>query len=136
MDNSEKLGTYKGLPIIDTKIIINKLGDGLSKAVGVEPMVADVGDDHFISCRVRKTKDRYDVNRDDDGNPVSYTLVQIFDATGAMFTDAKLAKAGIAKMVEKIRKAEVDAKGQLDLELDAGEDELAAARRARGADAQ
>jgi hypothetical protein len=97
---------------------VNKLGDGLSKAVDVEPFIADVGEDVYIACKVRKTKDRYDVVRNDAGVPESYVLVQVFDATGAMFTDAKLARAGIAKMLEKIRKTEADRKGQLELVLD------------------
>jgi hypothetical protein len=114
-DSSEILGDYKGLPITGTSVVVNKLGDGLSKAVDVEPLVPDVGEDVYIACRVRKTKDRYDVVRDDSGNAVSYTLVQIFDSTGAMFTDAKLARAGIQKMQERIKKLEAERKGQLEL---------------------
>ena len=117
-DSSEILGEYKGLPITGTSVIVNKLGDGLSKAVDVEPIVPDVGEDVYIACRVRKTKDRYDVVRDDNGNAIAYVLVQVFDSTGAMFTDAKLARAGIAKMQERIKKLEAERKGQLELDIE------------------
>lgn len=132
-DNSEVLGEYKGLPITGTAIVVNRLGDGLSDAVDVEPIVPDVGEDVFIVCRLRKTKERYDALRDADGTAVSYKLIQIFDSTGAMFTDAKMAVAGIAKMLERIRKAKVAASGQLDLEITgASVTDIDAARGERG----
>ena len=116
-NNSAILGTHKGLPITNTKIVVNKLGDGLSKAVGVEPLVVEAGDVAFLSVRILKTKDRYEYTYDDEGKPVEVTLVQVFDSTGAMFTDEKLARAGIQKMVERIAAAEAEAKGQLTLGL-------------------
>ena len=41
-DHSDILGTYKGLPVTGTSIVVNRLGDGLSKAVDVEPLVPGV----------------------------------------------------------------------------------------------
>ena len=116
-DNSEILGTYKGLPVTETSIIVNKLGDGLSAAVGISPIVIEAGDDAYLAVRVRKTKDQYKIVRDDEGTPISVILIQVFDSTGAMFTDEKLAKVGIQKMVDKIKAAEAAAKGQLSLTL-------------------
>jgi hypothetical protein len=121
-DNSEVLGQYKGLPITETKIIVNRLGDGLSAAVGISPVVIEASDVAFLAVRVTKTKDRYEYVKDEDGKPIGVVLVQIFDSTGAMFTDNKMAQAGIQKMVDKIKEAEALAKGQLSMSFDDGAD--------------
>ena len=116
-DNSEILGTHKGLPIKETQIVVNKLGDGLSAAVAVEPIVISAGEVAYLAVRVLKTKDNYVYEYDDEGEPVSVTLVQVFNSTGAMFTDEALAKAGIQRMVDRIAEAEALRRGQLTLNI-------------------
>lgn len=116
-DQSNILGTYKGLPVTETKIVVNKLGDGLSDAVGIEPIVIEAGDVAFLAVRVRKTKDRYDITYNADGIPVGAVLVQIFDSTGATFADEKLVGVAIQKVVDKVKEEEARKKGQLTLRL-------------------
>ena len=116
-DNSRILGKHKGLPIKNTQVVVNNLGDGLSDAVGVEPIVVSAGEVAYIAVRVVKTKDNYVYEYDDEGQPTAVTLVQVFKSTGAMFTDEKLAQAGIQKMVDRIAAAEAEAKGVLTFDL-------------------
>jgi hypothetical protein len=109
------LGIYKGFKIKKTKIIVNKLGDGLSKAVGVEPIIVKAGEDAFLAVRVRKTKDRYEYVTNDEGKITSVELVQIFDATGATFTDDS-AREVIQVVVDAIiEKEELEKNGQMSL---------------------
>jgi hypothetical protein len=116
-DNSEILGQHKGYPIVETAIIVNKLGDGLSAAVGISPLVIEANDVAFLAVRVKKTKDRYEYIRDARGDITGVRLVQIFDSTGATFADNKIIGVAVQKMVDKIEKARADAKGQLTLVL-------------------
>lgn len=118
IDNSDVLGKYKGLPITRTVIVVNKLGDGLSDAVSIEPIVIEIGEDAYLVSKVRKTKERYDIERNKAGEPENVVLVQIFDSLAAMFTDEKAARAGIVTVLERIQKAKDDAKGQLGLDLE------------------
>lgn len=121
-DQSSILGTYKGLPVTETKIVVNKLGDGLSDAVGIDPIVIEAGEVAFLAVRVRKTKDRYDIVYDGGGQPVGAVLVQIFDSTGATFADEKLVGVAIQKVVDKVAEEQARKKGQLTLHLVEDED--------------
>lgn len=122
-DNSDILGTYKDLPVTETKIVVNKLGDGLSDAVGIDPIVIEAGEVAFLAVRVRKTKDRYDITYNADGIPVGAVLVQVFDSTGATFADHKIIAAAVQKTVDRVEKAKAEAKGQLTLVLGEKEDD-------------
>jgi hypothetical protein len=123
-DENDVLGEYKGLPILSTSIVVNKLGDGLSKAVGIAPVVIEAGVPAFLAVRVTKTKDRYDVVKDQLGAVIGYELVQVFDATGATFTDEKLVGKKIQKTVDAIVKDEAERKrGQLSLVMPEDEDD-------------
>jgi hypothetical protein len=109
------LGDYEGYPIIETGIIINKTGDGLSKAMNVEPVSITPGEKAQIVVGLRKTKDRYDFIRDKSNRIIGVKWIQIFDATVAAFTKSTNAKKELDQMASKIEKAKADAKGQLTL---------------------
>lgn len=116
MNEKSDLGEYKGYPVIGTSIIVNKLGDGLSKAVAVSPVVVHPNEPAFLGVRVRKTKERYDFVKDDDGEIIGVVLVQIFDSTGATFVEEKSVGKVIQKTVDAIIADEADRKrGQLSL---------------------
>jgi hypothetical protein len=117
---TDELGKYKGKKITKTSIVVNKLGDGLSKAVDIEPIIIDANDVAYLAVRVRKTKDRYDAIRGDDGKVTGYELVQVFDSIGATFTDGKLVVDHIQSVVDRIAAEEALRKnGQLTLEVPA-----------------
>ena len=135
IDHSDVLGTYEDRPILSSSIIVNKLGDGLSKAVDVEPIVVNMGEFAFLAVKVRPTKHRYDAIRDEQNKIVGYELVQIFDSVGAAFTDAKMSAKAIEIMANKIAEEQARRKSQLTLALgeDVNVDELKNARKARNA---
>ena len=115
-----ELGTHKGHEIVGTSIIVNKLGDGLSKAVRVAPIIIEAGEVAYLAVRVKKTKDRYDYVYD-DGAVVGVQLVQIFDATGATFSDEKTVGKKIQKTVDAIVADEAERKrGQMSFEVPEG----------------
>ena len=131
-DDSKVLGKYKGLPVTGTSIVVNKLGDGLSKAVGIEPVVIGADERAYLAVLVTKTKDRYDLVRNDEGKAIGYVLVQVFDSQMAIFVDGKAVAKEIDTMRERIRKAEEEAKGVLSFELE-GDDEVTDLANARAA---
>ena len=117
-DHSDKLGTYKDLPVVDTKIILRKTGDGLSNPVAIEPVVLELGETGFIANRFVVVKHQYETNRDESGHAVSVTLVQVLESTGAALADEKLIGAAIQKNVDHIKEEEARKKGQLTLTID------------------
>jgi hypothetical protein len=133
-DHSDVLGTYKGHPIVDTKLILRKTGDGLSNPMPVAPVVLELGSTGFIANRYVVVKHQYESNRNDAGDIVSVTLVQVIESTGAALADSKLIGAAIQKNVDAIREAEALAKNQLTLDIvDADVTDLDAARKDRDA---
>ena len=117
-EKKNPLGTFKGYKIIETKIVVNKLGDGLSKAVGIEPVVVAPNEPAFLGVRVRKTKDRYDFVRDESNKIIGVILVQIFDATGAAFVEEKAIGKRVQNVVDAIAADEAMKKdGQMTLEI-------------------
>jgi hypothetical protein len=116
--------SYEGYPIIATSIVVNKLGDGLSDAVAIDPVSISADEVAHLAVRVRKTKDRYDFIRDKTtGKILGVEWVQIFDSTGATFADSKMISVAVQKMVDKIEKSKADAKGQLSLVLGGDEED-------------
>jgi hypothetical protein len=125
-DKKNPLGTFKGYRILETKLIINKLGDGLSKAVGIEPVVIAPNEPAFVGVRVRKTKDRYDFVRDESNTIIGVILVQIFDATGAAFVEEKAIGKRVQNVVDAIAADEAMRKdGQMTLEIPRAAKEVA-----------
>lgn len=113
-----ELGDYKGVPIIGTGITVTKLGDGLSKAMKIEPVVVEAGEVVHLIVRAVKTKDHYDYEMDSDGEITGVRLVQVFQASGARFSEADVVRSGIDEMAALIAKREAEEKGQLPLDLD------------------
>jgi hypothetical protein len=100
------LGEYKGLIVKSTKVVVTKLGDGLSNPVAVEPIIIELGNSAYLAIRVKKVKDRYEVILDDEGDVTGVTLVQMFESTGAHFVDGAKVSKGIDAHVAKVRAAE------------------------------
>lgn len=116
---NEDLGEYEGYPIIDSGIIVTKTGDGLSDTVHVEYIYVEPGGDVHSVMRLRKTKDRHDFIRDKvSGKILGVKLIQVFECTGAAFSDNKLARAAVQKMMDRIAEKKALEKDQLSLGLD------------------
>src|ERR1019366_6811754 len=103
---TEKIGTFEGRTITHVNIIVQKTGDGLSKAMTVEPTILKQGDEGYVVMAFKTTKIRFDSVKDE---PRSAVRVQILEATGATFADPDLVKKIVDEMTERIaEKAEAD----------------------------
>lgn len=123
-NNDEDVEEYEGYPIVDTAIIINKTGDGLSDAVHVEPITVEPNQDVHAVMRLRKTKDRYDFLRDKvTGKIIGVKWIQVFDCTGAAFSDNKMSAVAVQKMVDRVAEAKALAKGQLSMGIEVEDDD-------------
>ena len=87
----------------------------------IRRVIIEAGEVAFLAVRVKKTKDRYDYVYDDDGAVVGVQLVQVFDATGATFSDEKTVGKKIQKTVDAIIADEAERKrGQMSFEVPEG----------------
>ncbi len=103
------LGTSpEGHPVDDTSIKVLNMGDGLSKAMKVEPVLIKAGEEAYIIVKVIKTKDQYDYTFDDDDDVESVELVQVFRAKTALFVDDAFAVQAIARMEKMLAEAAKD----------------------------
>ncbi|HVB38571.1 MAG TPA: hypothetical protein VND92_08530 [Vicinamibacterales bacterium] len=114
------LGTHEGYPILAVLMIVNKTGDGLSRAMEVAPHFVDVDSEAYLSVKVRHRKSRYDNVYDKHGEILGVNLVQIFDAVGATFDerggeDVDDTIRAVAELKER-RRAEKAGQGTLPLE--------------------
>jgi hypothetical protein len=113
IDLTEDVPEYRGFPILGTKAIVNKTGDGLSAAIGVEHLDVPEGGTGFLVVKIHNTKDRHDWKFDDDMEIVGCIEVRIFDAVGVIQVDEELVGEAYARMMDRIRKAEeLKKKGQ------------------------
>ena len=97
--------THKGKPIRGNKLIVMKMGDGLSKSVGIAPVEFSDEVHAYIVARVIKQKERHDAVRDDDGDVRSYDYVQILDALSVTPIDGDLVIEVVAEMEGRIAEA-------------------------------
>lgn len=118
---------YKGLDVLTNVLKITNTGDGLSKAMAIEPVEVEFGDIVYVALRLVKTKDGYDVlySKDDEERPIGVAYVQQFKATEAAFVPARTVRKLIDTMHDKIIAAEEERKsgqGSLDMEYEDGDD--------------
>ena len=95
-----------GYPVDKTAVKVLRLGDGLSKAVDVEPHMAKAGDIVYFAIRAIKVSDEFDYKFDDEGELDEVTLVQVFNAQSATFVDESAVISAIARTEAAVRAAE------------------------------
>ena len=103
----EGLGTFEGRSVSAIKIIITKAGDGLSKAMAVEPKVLHQGDEGYLVLAYSTSKIRFDPIKDEDDLA---ERVQILEATGATFVDRDLVGALVEEMRGRVETHEEEVK--------------------------
>lgn len=94
------LGEFEGKEIDAIKVIVQKTGDGLSKAMDVEPKILHQGDTGYIVIAYRAEKIRFDPSKDAEEKT---DRVQILVAEGATFVDADLVGNVVTEMRERIK---------------------------------
>lgn len=119
------LGTHEGLPITERQIIINKTGDGLSKAMPFDPFDIAPDSEHFLNVHVRHRKTRFDnvYSKDDTDKLIGFIQIDILEATGVTRWADDVAADATREMERKIvdaaEKAKAEKKGQFRLPEDA-----------------
>lgn len=106
------LGTFEGSPVTTSKVKVTSAGDGLSKAMTVEPVAYKKGDRVVIvlDCVVRRVEfEDGDINGD-------VCRVHVFKAGQAVVIDRQLVAEMLEEQAERIKQAEDDARGRLTLE--------------------
>jgi len=116
-DTGSELGEFEGRPVGAIKIIVTKAGDGLSKAMDVEPTLLHQGDVGYLVLSYVTNKIRFDpTSKDPDDENVN--RIQILEATGATFVDRDLIgdvvevmQGRIADHAEELKIEREEAKG-------------------------
>ena len=111
------LGKYRGRPVISVVSKTTNTGDGLSAALGIEPVIYEVGREVTIVHRTEVAAHRYRFTSEEQG----YVLEITFKAYSGMVIDDDLVAVAMDKMDERIQAAKDEAAGQHTLPaMDAG----------------
>ena len=100
--------TSEGYTIERTSVKLLKLGDGLSAAVKVDPVLVGAGETVYFAVRAKKVKDDLIYEFDEDGDVESVMLVQVFNASSATFVDEDVVRQVIARSDSKIAASKVN----------------------------
>ncbi len=114
LSGSSNLGEYRGRPVVRSTVKITNAGDGLSKAMKIEPRVFDSGDEVVVVLRGTVLDHTHKPGTDGGKDGVDsdeYSLVQTIRAHTATFLDAEVADAALDDMADRIRQAEEEEKG-------------------------
>lgn len=102
------LGSYQGQPIIRAKIKVTKAGDGLSKALKIEPTMLPVGWTGMLLLEVECVKHGHQRITDTEAFEVELVLA----AGTATIVDDKSSRTKIERQRRKIEKAVDKAHGR------------------------
>jgi hypothetical protein len=108
---SEKLTPYRGHDVLSATVAIRNAGDGLSKAMDVEPVELALTSKVHVVLECEVEKHRYDPIPDTDG----YQLVNMLKAGRATIVDAEF----VEKYLDDQQRRIDEAAGQIRLPVDA-----------------
>ncbi len=86
--NTKPMPTFEGRDVVGTRVAITNAGDGLSKAMTIEPLELHIGDTVFIVLEGEVTKVTHDSVKDTD----VLNRVQVIRAGVATLVDEHLVK--------------------------------------------
>jgi len=101
-ENTLKEWKYRGKPVMDTSAVIKKTGDGLSKAMELDPAIYEPGSVVTFVIRARVARHQFILSEDG----ATYSLVQQFDAGTLAVIDDDLAAEALNDMEARIQAAE------------------------------
>lgn len=97
---------YRGRPIRKVTVAVTNAGDGLSKALKVDPRNMEPGEDIYVVLRTRLAKDNYVFVQGRDGEDGSEVdLVYTLSAGDATIVDGDLVKQLVDDQAERIQLA-------------------------------
>lgn len=111
-----KLESYKGHDVLRTTIAIRNAGDGLSQAMGIDPVELELGSTHYVILKVEVAGHDYVPIKDTD----ALELKQVLKATDATLASGADVKALVDAQAERILKAREAAAGITRLEFTDG----------------
>jgi hypothetical protein len=114
----KKLGIYKGHDVLNAAVQIRNTGDGLSEAMGVDPVELELDATVHVVLECTVEKHRYDPIKDGAG---ALTLVNMLKAGRATIIEGELL-AAIRGALDEQEKAIAEAKGEPQLDLTADHD--------------
>ena len=105
-----ELGDFEGIPVLKTSISITKAGDGLSKALGVDPAIYRIGDRLrvLLDCVVESVE--FDPIPDVDGRTRKHVLA----AGAATIVDQTFGQVELEAQAARIEQARVAAQREKD----------------------
>lgn len=112
---TNKLGKFENLDVVATSIAVTNAGDGLSKALGVDPEVFHLEDELTVALHCVVAKVRHEPTKDD---PSSVIRVHVLRAGNAVIIDDDTVEKALREQAERIRLAEEEAEGVLHLEFE------------------
>lgn len=96
------LGTYDDLPIVESSIAITNAGDGLSKAMEVDPINIHMNDEVYVVLATTASQVKFKPHKD-DAKKLIRTIV--LTAGVATIVEAELVAAVLDAQQERIDKA-------------------------------
>lgn len=101
------LGEFEGRRVAAVKVVINNAGDGLSKAMDIEPHLLEYKDQVYVLLRVVASKIRFEQHKPDKGEEDLDEMdrVQILRAEGALIVPAG-AGGAVDEMIRRVEEHE------------------------------
>lgn len=100
-------GTYKGRDVIQTSVSIRNAGDGLSKALGIEPREFSPGETVMVLLECEWNGETHQPIKDTD----AFQLVTILRASTATLVDTAQARKALDQQARKNQRAAEEAAG-------------------------
>lgn len=102
-----KLTPYQGRDVLNTSIAIRNAGDGLSEAMGIDPVELAIGTKVTVVLECEVKAHDYQRIKDTD----ALTLTQVLKAGTATLIDADVVREALAEQEDRILRAREAAKG-------------------------
>jgi hypothetical protein len=107
LSDTSGLTAYKGRDVLRTSIAIRKAGDGLSEAMGLDPVELVIGDHVFVVLDCVVAHHDYGPIKDTD----CLELKQVLNAEGATLVDEELVRKHLDDQQDRVRLARERAQG-------------------------
>lgn len=123
MADTSELQPYKGMDVLRTTIIVTNAGDGLSQAMGIDPVELEIGSRHVLVLDVEVVEHKHRPIKDVD----ALELRQVLRASTATLAAGDDVRAMLEAQADRILRAQEAAAGVSRLEFveDGDEDDEA-----------
>lgn len=99
---AEQLSDFEGRHVGLSRVAITNAGDGLSKALAIDPMELSLGDMVYVVLETEVSKIRFDESKDGD----DLTRVHVLKAGTATLVDEDLVRDHLDRQAQRIEQAQ------------------------------